>query len=241
MLGLRAEPPWHSAPATYSNGDESVALLAYSWRPRQYDVGLPKYAEVHEAAVLADVARARATHTSVIVSLHWGAEFVMQPSTAEVAFAHKLVETGVDLVLGHHPHVVRPLELHGCSAIAYSLGNCMTDMVWLDVLREGALVEAKLSPRPSDVRLTRTRVDESYHVRLVGFLLNEDHVRLAALDEPAYEAAGKAGERLHRMASYKHLLGNILRYEPRVLGELIGNTRSNKWRAAVRRIRGTSA
>ena len=72
-------------------------------------------------------------------------------------------------------------------------------MVWLDELRDGVLLEANLSPTPSDVRLTRTCVDERYLVRLEGFVPNEDHTCLSALDEPAYEAAGKAGERTHRM------------------------------------------
>ena len=239
VLGVRGRTPWHTEPVTYSRGAESVALLAYSWRPRQYGSGVPPYADVVEPAVLADVARARAAHGSVVVSLHWGEEFVTQPSVSEVAFAHELAERGADLVLGHHPHVVRPLEVHGSSAIAYSLGNCVTDMVWLDRLREGVLLEANLSPRPNEVLLTRTYVDRAYRVRLDGQVPEPTARHSDRWNSSAYRTAADEGERRQRRASYRHLLGNVLRYQPTVLGALIGTTVSNKWRAAAHRIRGT--
>jgi hypothetical protein len=43
-----------------------------------------------------------------------------------VGFAHAMVDAGADLVLGHGPHVVRPLELYRDRLIAYSLGNFAT-------------------------------------------------------------------------------------------------------------------
>lgn len=241
VLGVRGKAPWHAEPVTYASHGASVAMLAYSWRPRQYGVGVPPYADVLEPAVVADVARARATHDSVIVSLHWGAEFVTQPSTAEVAFAHALVEHGADLVLGHHPHVVRPLEMHGKSAIAYSLGNCVTDMLWLDQLREGAVLEVNLSPGATDVRLTRTRVDDNCRVRVEKSSSGVADSLVEPLDMPRYVAASVAAERRQRAASYQYLARNVLRYHPLVLGALVGTTVSNKWKAASRRIRGKAS
>jgi poly-gamma-glutamate synthesis protein (capsule biosynthesis protein) len=238
VLGVRGKAPWHGEPVTYAHNGASVAMLAYSSRPRQYGRGVPPYADVLEPAVLADVARARASHDSVIVSLHWGVEFVRQPSIAEVAFAHALVERGADLVIGHHPHVVRPLEVCGTSAIAYSLGNCITDMIWLDQLREGALLEASLSPRPADIRVTRMRVDDDYRVRIGERSLGQGDWCPEPLDARAYDAASAAGERRQRAASYEYLVRNVFRYPPPVLGALIGATVSNKWKAAVRRLRG---
>ena len=119
VLGVRGSRRGTANQSTYSNGDESVALLAYSWRPRQYGAGPPPYAEVHEAAVLADVARARATHTSVIVSLHWGVEFVTQPSTAEVAFAH---EAGRD---GRGPRARASSARRPSARASWLFGDCV--------------------------------------------------------------------------------------------------------------------
>jgi hypothetical protein len=43
-----------------------------------------------------------------------------------VEFAHSMIDAGADIVLGHGPHVVRPLEIYNDRLIAYSLGNFAT-------------------------------------------------------------------------------------------------------------------
>jgi hypothetical protein len=43
-----------------------------------------------------------------------------------VEFAHSMIDAGADIVLGHGPHVARPVELYRDRLIAYSLGNFAT-------------------------------------------------------------------------------------------------------------------
>lgn len=74
--------------------------------------------EVRDAANQADV---------VIVSLHWGIEYRTHPQSAQVELAHKVIDAGADLILGHHPHVLQPLEEYHGGVIAYSLGNFLFD------------------------------------------------------------------------------------------------------------------
>jgi poly-gamma-glutamate synthesis protein (capsule biosynthesis protein) len=52
----------------------------------------------------------RAACDIVVVSSHWGVEFECVPTAAQRALAETLVASGVDLVLGHHPHVIQPIE-----------------------------------------------------------------------------------------------------------------------------------
>jgi len=66
----------------------------------------------------------------IIASLHWGYEYEFFPRNEQVKIAHELIEDGVDVILGHHPHVVQPIELYRPNRypnknaiIAYSLGN----------------------------------------------------------------------------------------------------------------------
>lgn len=66
----------------------------------------------------------------IIASLHWGFEYEFFPRIDQVKTAHQLVETGVDAIISHHPHVVQPVELYRTkrdpdrlAVIAYSLGN----------------------------------------------------------------------------------------------------------------------
>lgn len=90
-------------------------------------IGLPLVSEI------------AAAHDIVIVSFHGGAEgngAENMPFTREifagedrgnvVEFAHQMIDAGADIVLGHGPHVVRPLEIYNDRLIAYSLGNFAT-------------------------------------------------------------------------------------------------------------------
>ncbi|RXT13522.1 CapA family protein [Ammoniphilus sp. CFH 90114] len=58
-----------------------------------------------------------------IVYLHWGQELAEQPLPYQVQLAHGLIDLGVDLVIGSHPHVLQGLEWYKGKLIAYSLGN----------------------------------------------------------------------------------------------------------------------
>lgn len=240
VLGLRGEVPWHAQPVIYSHADgQSLALLAYSWRPRQYGNGPPPYAEVDEEAVLADVARARASYDGVIVSLHWGVEFVDRPSVSEVGFAHAIADVGADLVLGHHPHVVRPVERRARTVIAYSLGNCVCDMLWQEPLRRGFLLETELAPTAVSVRLTDTRVDDRYRVRLVGDSVREvQEGTVKGLEMAEYHARTSSGLRRQRVAAYSYAARNLLRFPPAILSTLFATTAANKWRSVKARLSG---
>lgn len=70
-----------------------------------------------------DIARARANADLVFVSFHWGNERKSLPSPYQQALGRKAVELGANLVIGHHPHVLQPIERYRGVPIIYSLGN----------------------------------------------------------------------------------------------------------------------
>jgi poly-gamma-glutamate synthesis protein (capsule biosynthesis protein) len=66
----------------------------------------------------------------IIASLHWGHEYEFFPRRQQVEAAHALIEWGADAIIGHHPHVIQPVEYyrtrrdpHRVAVIAYSLGS----------------------------------------------------------------------------------------------------------------------
>ncbi|MCW5251511.1 CapA family protein [Streptomyces sp. SHP 1-2] len=60
----------------------------------------------------------------VILSIHWGAEHYNEPGVVQVRLAEQIGEqTGIDLVIGHHSHVVEPIQKVNGTWVAYSLGN----------------------------------------------------------------------------------------------------------------------
>lgn len=109
-----------------------------------------------------DVRRIRKAADFVVVSVHWGQEYMRFPDSLQVDRAHALVDAGADVVLGHHPHVLQPVECYKGAIIFYSLGNFVFDqeaeketesMVATVSLRKGAPHEAELVP----MRIYRSR------------------------------------------------------------------------------------
>jgi poly-gamma-glutamate capsule biosynthesis protein CapA/YwtB (metallophosphatase superfamily) len=63
----------------------------------------------------------------VVVSMHWGTEYEHMPRPHQIEWAHALIESGADLVIGHHPHVLQSIEIYKNRIILYSLGNFVFD------------------------------------------------------------------------------------------------------------------
>lgn len=59
----------------------------------------------------------------VIVNCHWGMEGKTTQDKWQVAVAHAAIDSGADLVLGHHPHVIQGVERYNGKMIVYSMGN----------------------------------------------------------------------------------------------------------------------
>lgn len=59
----------------------------------------------------------------VVVSFHFGTEGSYHPTYDQQSYAHGAIDAGADIVFGHHPHVLQPMETYGDGVIFYSLGN----------------------------------------------------------------------------------------------------------------------
>lgn len=63
----------------------------------------------------------------VVVNIHWGTEYILSANETQIEIAHRLVDSGADVIFGHHPHVVENMEVYKGKAIFYSLGNFVFD------------------------------------------------------------------------------------------------------------------
>lgn len=59
----------------------------------------------------------------VILNLHWGEELCLSPTPNQINMAHEFAKSGVDFLIGHHPHVIQGNEKYEKCFIEYSLGN----------------------------------------------------------------------------------------------------------------------
>ena len=103
------------------------------------------------AAAIKSIQSARAAGAeAVIFSLHWGIEYETAPQQAMIDEAHALMDAGVDVLLGHHPHVLQPIEAYETSdgriaAVIYSMGNFISNQSRF--YRHGLTQDAAGDPR----------------------------------------------------------------------------------------------
>ncbi|MER6911304.1 CapA family protein [Streptomyces sp. NPDC000594] len=105
-----------------------VAHLSYSWESFLNPTpGKQRWAfnRISTDSIKKDETRARKQGADVVIlSVHWGLEHYNEPSVPQLELADRLTrETGIDLVIGHHAHVVQPIQKLNGTWIAYSLGN----------------------------------------------------------------------------------------------------------------------
>jgi poly-gamma-glutamate capsule biosynthesis protein CapA/YwtB (metallophosphatase superfamily) len=135
QAGLRhagmARSPQEARPRILTVAGVRVALLSYAYglngfRPpprRPWLVNL-----LSPARILADARAARRAGSQfTVVFLHWGQEYRSAPTPAQRTLASKLLaDPSIDLIVGHHAHVVQPVQrLHG-KWVAFGMGNSLS-------------------------------------------------------------------------------------------------------------------
>lgn len=76
-----------------------------------------------------------------IAYLHWGDEYSPLSNLQQRTLARQLVDLGVDLIIGHHPHVIQEVERIGNALVFYSLGNLIFDQYFSSSVQEGVLLK----------------------------------------------------------------------------------------------------
>jgi len=62
------------------------------------------------------------TH-KIIVNIHWGIEDIKYVEPSKRKIAKEIIDSGADMIIGHHPHIIQPIELYKNKYIFYSIGN----------------------------------------------------------------------------------------------------------------------
>lgn len=82
------------------------------------------YFTLNTSDLIKDIAALRENGAEIIVAaVHWGEEGKYTPNTTQESIARTLIDNGVDIVWGHHPHVLQKIESYNGGIIYYSLGN----------------------------------------------------------------------------------------------------------------------
>jgi poly-gamma-glutamate capsule biosynthesis protein CapA/YwtB (metallophosphatase superfamily)/outer membrane protein assembly factor BamB len=129
-VGLRGEAGAGQEAVTLEVKGLRMAFLAYNhvdprWVASDDDDSGPAWLDPESA--YADVRRAASVSDFVVVSLHWGAEYMPLPDEFQQEVVRGMLEAGAGLIIGHHPHVVGAVAWEDEGFVAYSLGNFVFD------------------------------------------------------------------------------------------------------------------
>lgn len=109
-----------------------------------------------EELVKADIERLRDKVDLLMVSMHWGEEYTHNPTEEQKIIAEYLASLNVDIIIGHHPHVVQPIDFIGNTMVIYSLGNFIASQYGIN----------KLTGLMAGVTVKKTTIDDQTTITL---------------------------------------------------------------------------
>jgi len=108
-------------------------------------------AVISEEEIVKNVSLAKQNNDLVIVSYHFGEEYQDEPNNYQKKYAELAIDSGADLVVGNHPHVIQSLERYKNSYIIYSLGNFIFDQDFSLKTMVGGLLEVEINPESKQI------------------------------------------------------------------------------------------
>ncbi|XMB67479.1 CapA family protein [Mycoplasmatota bacterium zrk1] len=108
----------------------------------------------------------------MIVSMHWGEQYQSQPNKNQVDEANYLSSLGVDIIIGHHPHVIQPIDIietdGNKTIVIYSLGNFLSDQIGIDRLIGMAVsleIEKNVDGLKTDIQIDNLSAKLTYRYK----------------------------------------------------------------------------
>ncbi|WP_275695574.1 CapA family protein [Ferdinandcohnia quinoae] len=151
-----------------------IAFLSYTYgtngipvpEGKEYLVNLIDMPQIKK-----DIAQAKEVSDVIAVSMHWGNEYQRIPSDEQKSLAKELADEGVDIIIGHHPHVLQPMEwVKGKDGhdtfVIYSLGNFLSGQMknYKDIggVLQIEIVKEVKSPNDTIIRLQKPVFTPTY-------------------------------------------------------------------------------
>ena len=130
--GMALSPEARDEVTLVEAGDATVAHLSYTYgfNNGELDADESHLSNViDEATILEEAQRARSAGADfVVLSMHWGTNYRIEPDEMQIGIGPRLLASpDIDLILGHHAHVVQPVVQIGGEFLVYGLGNFLSN------------------------------------------------------------------------------------------------------------------
>jgi poly-gamma-glutamate synthesis protein (capsule biosynthesis protein) len=210
-----------------------IAILAYSFIDDFIAKSL--YNKINsEGKILEDIMTIKKSVDLVIVSLHWGYEYVLFPSPEQVEIGRRLIDYGTDIILGHHAHVIQGYEIYKGRPIIYGLGNFIFDDTYIKSTRKSMIAKIRVDMTTKDIKIDFIPVicdPKDYYPKIAegpdkNDILNLVSAVRAKLENKSlveyrsemgdYPALANKYKRTAKMDMKKQFIKNLYRFPPRL-------------------------
>jgi len=115
------------SPLLLTKKGAKIAFLGYSEIVPLYSLATqsnPGICSLDYEQIKKDINNAKKAGAEIIIiNLHWGTELAKNPADYQKILTRRIINSGADVIIGHHSHVIQPVEVYKGKTIAYSLGN----------------------------------------------------------------------------------------------------------------------
>lgn len=125
-FGLNTPEDENHNPLIFEYNDIKIALISAICESTSPVIEFDDYNYLNllnEHEMINKITAVRDLVDRIVLYIHWGIEDSSYPSKEDVVTARKLIDAGVDIVVGSHAHAPQPVERYGNGIIAYNLGN----------------------------------------------------------------------------------------------------------------------
>lgn len=155
-----------------------------------------------------EIAKAKKQADFVVMGIHWGTEYERNPNEEQKELAQYLVNEGVDIIFGGHPHVLQPIEWmydkNGeKSLVVYSLGNFLSGQAG-DYRDIGGMVTVKVTKAELGGKITKKIEVPSFYPTYV-YSKNDKDYKMVPLEEAGSLGMPDSEE------SYKEIMTHMLK------------------------------
>ena len=149
-----------------------IAFLAYTnlgpetWKATAENSGIAWISEKNFERIKGEIENAKSKADILIVSLHSGEEYLSEPTQFQIEFSKAAIDSGADLVVGHHSHVVQSMEKYGDGWIFYSLGNFVFDQSFSEETMRGQIIKILIEDdKIKEVILINIKINKLFQPR----------------------------------------------------------------------------
>jgi poly-gamma-glutamate synthesis protein (capsule biosynthesis protein) len=129
----------------------------------------PGIAELTDDNLHRAITNAKRDSDVVIAMPHWGPEDLANPNSYQLHFAQVAVQSGADVVVGNHTHVVQAIQQINGIDVFYGLGNFVFDQTWDLAHQQGVILLLHFMGKEyTGYELIPTHVDGDGTVHIAG-------------------------------------------------------------------------